>query len=152
VIGRENGADRVTLFAQATSSFPEAQQALLLSGFAVLSTYEKMELALNAPPAPPEEISGIEIRSFAEGQDAEPIYRADEEAFLDQRGHPSRTIEQWKRRLKFDEETFDPSVWLIAWGATEIAGAALGEVVHGRGWIDETGCSPPQAMGLQPLW
>jgi GNAT superfamily N-acetyltransferase len=135
MIGREEGADYVTLFAQATSSRPEAQQPLLMSGYTLLSTYEKMELTLNAPPASPEDISGIEICSFAAGQDAEPIYRADEEAFLDQRRHTPRTFEQWKRRLNFDEETFDPSAWLIARDASEVAGAALGEVIQGIGWI-----------------
>jgi GNAT superfamily N-acetyltransferase len=134
-VGREESIDSVTLFSQATSSHPEAQQALTQSAFALLSTYEKMELALNELPAPPQDISGIEIRPFAPGQDAESIYRADEEAFIDQRGHTPRTFEQWRKRLTFDEETFDPSVWLIAWDADEVAGAALGEVAKGVGWI-----------------
>jgi GNAT superfamily N-acetyltransferase len=134
-MGRKEGADSVTLFYQATSLHPEAQQALAQSGFALLSTYEKMELALKAPPAPPENISGIEIRQFALGQDAEPVYLADEEAFLDQRGHTPRTFEQWRKRLNFDGETFDPSVWLIAYDGCDLAGAALGEIVQGIGWI-----------------
>jgi len=135
MISRGDGADRVTLFAQATSLHPEAQQALAQSGFSLLSTYEKMELALNEPPASPQDIPGIEIRSFAAGQDAEPIYRADEEAFIDQRGHTPRTFEQWRKRLNFDEETYDPSLWFIAWDAHEVAGAVLGERVTGVGWI-----------------
>jgi GNAT superfamily N-acetyltransferase len=135
VIGREEGADNVTLLAQATSSYSEARETLMQSGYTLLSTYEKVELALNEIPASPEDIPGIEIRSFAEGQDAEPIYRADEEAFVDQRGHTLRTFKQWKQRLKFDEETFDPSVWLIAYDRVDIAGAALGEIVQGIGWI-----------------
>jgi mycothiol synthase len=134
-MGRKEGAGSVTLFSQATSLHPEGRQALAQSGFSLLSTYEKMELALNKPPASPQDIPGIEIRSFAAGQDAEPIYRADEEAFIDQRGHTLRTFEQWRKRLNFDEELFDPSVWLIAWDRNEAAGAALGEAVNGIGWV-----------------
>jgi GNAT superfamily N-acetyltransferase len=134
-MGRKEGAGSVTLFSQATSLHPEAQQALAQSGFSLLSTYEKMGLALNEPLASPQDIPGIEIRSFAVRQDAEPIYRADEEAFIDQRDHTPRTFEQWKRRLNFDEETFDPSVWLIAYDEGDVAGAALGEIVQGIGWI-----------------
>jgi GNAT superfamily N-acetyltransferase len=134
-IGREENADSVRLFAQATSSYFEAQRALTQADFALLSTYEKMELALNELPAPSANIPGIEIQAFAQEQSAEAVYRADEEAFLDQRGHTPRTFEQWKRRLNFDEETFAPSLWRIAWDATEVAGAALGEVVEGMGWI-----------------
>ena len=137
-IGREESIDSVALFSQATTSPPEAEQAFTQSGFALLSTYEKMELALNEPPAPPQDIPSVGIRSFATGQDAEPVYRADEEAFIDQRGHTPRTFEQWRKRLNFDEETFDPSVWFISWDADEVAGAALGELVgeeslHDRG-------------------
>jgi ribosomal protein S18 acetylase RimI-like enzyme len=134
-IGREDGVDRLKLFAQATCSHPEAREALAQSGYTLLSTYEKMELALNELPAPSQDIPGIEMRGFAAGQDAEPIYRADEEAFVDQRGHTARTFEQWKQRLNVDEETFDPSVWLIACDGDEIAGAALGEIANGVGWI-----------------
>jgi mycothiol synthase len=134
-IGREDGADSVTLFSQATSSPPEARQELVQCGFALLSTYEKMELALRESPAPPEDSRGIVIRPFAVGQDAEPVYRADEEAFIDQRGHTPRTFEQWKQRLNFEDETFDPSVWLIACDGSEVAGGALGEVATGPGWI-----------------
>ncbi len=92
-----------------------------------------MELALKDPPAAPGNLLGIEIRSFAAEQDVELVYRADEEAFVDQRGHTPRTFGQWKQRLNFDTESFDPSVWLIASDGTEIAGAALGEVINDVG-------------------
>jgi GNAT superfamily N-acetyltransferase len=134
-IGREEGADSVTLFSQATSTQVEAQQALTQSGFSVLSIYEKMELALSEPPLSPETSPGIEIRPFACTEGAELVYRADEEAFMDQRNHTPRTFERWKQRLNFNEGTFDPSVWCIAWNKSEIAGAALGEVLQDTGWI-----------------
>src|SRR5262245_9215904 len=86
-------------------------------------------------PAPPENIPGIEVCSFAIGQDAESVYRADEEAFLDQRGHFPRAFEQWKQWLNLEEETFDPSVWLIAWDENDIASVALSLSVNGMGWI-----------------
>jgi GNAT superfamily N-acetyltransferase len=131
----EEGAASVTFFAQATSAHPAAQQALLRSGFVVTSTYEKMDLVLREPPATPKVIADIEIRPFAVGHDAEMVYRADEEAFQDQRGHMPRTFERWSQRLNLGGETHDPSLWLIAWDADAVAGVALGEVVRGVGWI-----------------
>jgi mycothiol synthase len=134
-IGQEEGAHSVNFFAQATSSHSAAQHALLQSGFVVSSTYEKMERALSEPPASPDVITGIELRSFARERDAEAVYRADEEAFQDQRGHTPRTVEQWSQRLNLYGETYEPSVWFIAWDEEEVAGVALGEIVEHVGWI-----------------
>ncbi len=134
-LGQAAGDRSVTLFAQATSAHPAAQQALLQSGFVVTSTYEEMELALSTPPMDPDVIGDIEIRPFNAGQDATDVYRADEEAFQDQRGHAARTFEQWSRRLTQSETAADPALWLIAWDGGEVAGAALGEVINGVGWI-----------------
>lgn len=142
-IGVEEGAADVKLFAQATSTHPAAQQALAQSGYVVTSTYEQMELVLNGPPKSPMDIAGVEIRPLAAGQDTEAIYRADEEAFLDERGHTPRTFERWNQRLNLREETSDPPVWLIAWDADEIAGAALGEVIKRVGWMHHLGVRRP---------
>lgn len=135
-IGREAGTHSVRLFAQATLAHPTAQQALSECGFVISSIYEQMELVLNAAPEPPKAIGGVEIRPFAAGHDAaEAVHRADEEAFQDQRGHTPRTFERWSKRLSLNGESYDPSLWLIAWDTGEVAGAALGEVVKGVGWI-----------------
>lgn len=135
-MARDEGARGVTLFAQATSTHPTAQQALQQSGFVITSTYEQMELALTEPPSLPDLLPGIEIRPFAVGQDdAAVLHRADEEAFLDQRDHTPRAFEQWTQRLNLSRKTFDPSLWLIAWDADAVAGAALGEIIEDTGWI-----------------
>ena len=34
-------------------------------------------------------------------------------------------------------------MWMIAWDATEVAGAALGEVINGVGWIHHVGVRRP---------
>jgi mycothiol synthase len=134
-IARTEGAHGLTLFSQAPSSYPAAQQALLDAGFALSSTYEKMEWTLGELSANPDAISGVDVHPFVIGQDAEAVYRADEEAFLDQRGHTPRTFAQWRQRLNFGGETFNPALWRIAWAADTVAGAALGEVVEQVGWI-----------------
>lgn len=135
-MARDEGARSATLFAQATSAHPTAQQALQQSGFVITSAYEQMELALTEPPPLPDVLPGIEIRPFAVGQDdAAMLHRADEEAFLDQRGHTPRAFEQWTQRLNLSGKTFDPSLWLIAWDVNEVAGAALCEIIEDVGWI-----------------
>ena len=65
---RAEGAHHFTLFAQATGSNPALQQALLQAGFVMISTFEKMELVLAEPPAPPQAIASIAIRPFVVGK------------------------------------------------------------------------------------
>lgn len=135
-LGRADGARSVRLFAQATSACPEIQQALAQAAYTVTSSYEQMELALSEASARSASVPGIEIRPFdSERDDMEAVYRADEEAFQDERGHTPRTFEQWRQRLNLSGEAFDPALWLIAWDGDEIAGAALGERIKSVGWI-----------------
>lgn len=134
-LGKTEDAKAVTLFAQATAAQPANQWALLDRYFEVSSTYEKMEFALTEPPSPPSPITNIMIRQFAVGDDEEAIYHADEEAFLDQRGHTSRTFAQWSQRLRQSVGPPDPALWLIAWDGEVVAGAALCEVIADIGWI-----------------
>lgn len=135
-LGRLDGAGSVRLFAQATSASPETGQALAQAGYTITSGYEQMEMALDTAPAPPASLAGIEIRPFSSGRDDMlAVYRADEEAFQDERGHTPRTFERWRQRLNLSGEAFDPALWLIAWDSEEIAGAALGERIKGAGWL-----------------
>ena len=132
-----------TLFAQATGSNPALQQVLLQAGFVTASTFEKMKVVLKEPPAVPQAIAGIALRPFVAGQDTDVIYRADEEAFADERGYAPRTFAQWGRRLNMRERTDELPVWIIAWDATQVAGAALGEVIGGVGWLHHVGVRRP---------
>ena len=143
VMLRAKGAQPFTLFAQASGSNPALLQALLRAGFVTSSTFEKMELVLAEPPAAPQAIASIAIRPFVAGQGVEPIYHADEEAFVDERGYAPRTFAQWSQRLTMREQTDEPPVWMIAWDATEVVGAALGEVISGVGWLHHVGVRRP---------
>jgi len=142
-IAREEGAASFKLFAQATSTNAAAQQALAQSGFSATSTFERMQLTMEKSPAEPAAIAGIAIRPFRPGQDEDAVYRADEEAFLDERGKTPRTFEQWSQRLNLSAENFDPSLWLVAWDDGEVAGAALGEASGAVGWIHHVGVRRP---------
>lgn len=143
-LARAEDRDSLHLFAQATSNNTMAQEALADSAFAATSTFERMRLALDAPPSEPPAIAGIDVRPFRVGQDEEAVYRADEEAFLDERGKAPRSFEQWSRRLNLNAAYLDPALWLIAWDGEAIAGAALGEAVTAEtGWIHHVGVRRP---------
>lgn len=141
-IAREEGAQQVHLFAQATSAHPEAQRAIAEAGYTMTSTFEQMVCRLDAPPAPLPDLASIAIRPLIVGQE-ETIYAADEEAFRDARGHDRRTFEQWCRRLNRHGEQFAPWMWRVAWDGDAVAGAALGEVVGDDGWIHHLGVRRP---------
>ena len=106
-LGRADGAQSLMLFAQAPVSQPVFKWALEDNRFEVSSTYEAMEYTLTEAPRPPAAIPGIVIRPLdAEPDDeaAQAVWRADEEAFQDQRGHTPRTFAEWRQRLNQGDE------------------------------------------------
>lgn len=90
-------------------------------------------------PLPPALISDIEIRPFVLEQDAQAAYRADDEAFLDERGYESRTFERWSKRLHIYDKDFDPNVCFVAWDGGVIAGGIYTTVLDGIGDIMHVG-------------
>jgi mycothiol synthase len=146
-IARATGVGSARLFAQATSNNAAAQRALADAGNDITSTYERMQMPLDAPPTEPPAVAGISVRAIRVGQDEDAVYRADEEAFLDQRGKEPRSFEQWSRRFNLHAEHFDPALWLVAWDEDdrrgEVAGAALAEADGATGWIHHLGVRRP---------
>ncbi|MFN8372750.1 MAG: GNAT family N-acetyltransferase [Anaerolineae bacterium] len=119
-----------------------ALRILEKSGFELRSTFHVMECTLEAEPPALSPIANIDIREFVVGTDDDPVYEADEEAFLDEYGKEPRTFVQWARRLNM-YEGFDASLWFVAWEGDQVAGAALNEVENGKGRIHHLGVRRP---------
>jgi mycothiol synthase len=111
-----------------------AQRVLQKHGYQFIRAYDVLETTLDEEPPSPQNVMGIEIRRFLPGKDDQAVYEADEEAYADEWGKSPRTFKQWARRMKLDD-SFDGSLWFVAWDENQVAGTAMGEVERGKGRI-----------------
>jgi mycothiol synthase len=113
----------------------------------------RMEIALEALPPTPQWPDGIELRPFIVEDHAHIVHEAVEEAFRDHWGHTPMPFENWKNYTLL-RESFDPSLWMIAWDGDEIAGVSLNRIRSELGWVGSLGVRRPwrkQGLGLALL-
>lgn len=113
----------------------------------------RMEIALEEPPSMSQWPDGVELRPFLVEEHARPVYEAVDEAFRDHWGHTPIRYENWKNHTLL-RDSFDPSLWMIAWDGNEIAGVSLNRFRSGIGWIGSLGVRRPwrkKGLGLALL-
>jgi mycothiol synthase len=96
----------------------------------------RMEIDLNdlrTPVVP----AGIEIRTLEEGQERI-AYEVHEETFVDSWDHVSEPYEEWLHYL-VKAESFDPTLWFLAWDGAEPAAVEICRVRDDIGWIGVLG-------------
>ena len=113
----------------------------LLNGYHSHLSFLIMELIMSAPPATPEWMDGIEVRSFIPAHDEQATFRSDEEAAEDKGYHQPLDFEDWSKRMGLGSERFDPGLWFLACDGNEIAGVALNyyDPRSDTGWVDHLG-------------
>jgi mycothiol synthase len=89
----------------------------------------------DAPPVATPVPDGIVLRRFVPERDERAVYEADEEAFGDHFLHVPATIEQWRTGC-IEHPRFDPSLWLVAWDAADVAGECLTFVDEHEAYVD----------------
>ena len=94
-------------------------------GYALVRRWERMLIAMDAPPEPPSLPAGVTIRAFVPGQDDRPFAEAMEEAQADEWGHIPLTWEQWRYYHIESVPDFDPSLYFVAEEGAQIIGGAL---------------------------
>jgi len=116
-------------------------QLFASSGYRSNLSFIIMELKLETPPKNPEWTKGVTVRAFVTGQDEEATYRTDEEAGEDKGYHTPLTYEGWIKRMGMDRETFDPSIWFLAFEENDIVGVALNAYDRASDtvWVDHLG-------------
>jgi mycothiol synthase len=104
------------------------------NGYSPVHYYWRMEIKLQEAPAPAAFPDGIELRPFLKDEQASAVWQADNEAFRDHWGSHDRTFEEWSHG-KFGNPNFDPTLWMIAWDGSEVAGFSQNRFRKGIGWI-----------------
>jgi mycothiol synthase len=85
--------------------------------------------------------AGVSVRTFERGRDDRAIHAVMEESFAEHWGHVEVPFEDWRPRL--ETEWFDPSLVLLAEVGDEMAGALIGGVLEGEGWVMTLGVRAP---------
>ncbi|HEY6961196.1 MAG TPA: GNAT family N-acetyltransferase [Gaiellaceae bacterium] len=104
-----------------------------------------MEIALDAPPHRPPLPQGLELRPYRD-EDAEQLREALNEAFADDPFHEDISPSNF-REFFLEARAFDPTLWLLAWDAAELAGFNVVYPERGSdatlGWVNTLGVRGP---------
>jgi len=104
------------------------------NGYSPVRYFWRMEIKLQAAPAPVIFPDDIELRPFIKDEHAVAVWQADNEAFRDHWGSHDRTYEKWAH-VKFGNPNFDPTLWMVAWDGKEVAGFSQNRYRKGIGWV-----------------
>jgi mycothiol synthase len=136
--------EKVNLFTRVSEKNRTLLQLFASNGYHSNLSFLVMEVTLDEPPPPPLWADGINVRTFIKGQDEQATYRTDEEAAVDKGYHDPLSYEAWEKRMRMDQESFDPSLWFLACEGNDIAGVALNLYAQqsNTGWVDHLSVRP----------
>lgn len=110
--------------------------ALLDRGYTVVRESYLMRLDFGEAATEPSPLpAGIEVRAFRPGRDEEAVYAATEEAYADHFLFSPSTTAQWLLHT-VDHPRHDPSLWLVAWAAGEVAGETMAFADEAEVYVD----------------
>lgn len=142
---------RVGLHVHVYHGHEPSRRLLLDNEFELSRSFWRMVIDLVDQPPAPEWPEGIRLRRYRHPQDAKAVYWAEQEAFRDHWGHVEESFEtgfaRWSHR-SFDNASFDPDLWFLAYDGDQIAGMARC-LAHARddpdmGWI--------RSLSVRPAW
>jgi len=135
---------RISLRSPIVNGDQAAHELHRKEGYTPIRYYWRMEINLTAPPAPASFPEGIELRPFIKDEHARAVLDAQNESFRDHWSNHDETYEEWAP-LKFGRESFDPTLWMIAWDgrSAQIAGFSQNRYRGGIGWIGTLGVRRP---------
>lgn len=137
---------KVTLGSGTTSTVAANARLMTDFGMTLKRSFYTMTIDLAHEIPAPQFPDGITLRNYEGDHDAEPIFRAKDEAFLDHFGHLDEPFETafatWKHRM-INHADFDPSLFFVAMDGDQIAGVTLctpnWEGTSTLGWINTVG-------------
>jgi mycothiol synthase len=106
-------------------------------GYHAVRYFWRMEVTLTTPPVVAQFPAGVELRPFDPQSHMRKVYEVNQESFADHWGFTRIPFERWKHIRMND--TFDPTLWYVAWHKDEIAGICLCRSRSGNGWVGTLG-------------
>src|SRR4051794_21460302 len=129
--GRELGFSRVRNAVLSTNGL--ARTLLTSRGYRTVRHYYVMKIAVDDDLPEPEWPSGIDVRTFTQGDEGE-LYEADREAFAEDWGRPDRSFEAWWSKFG-GSESFDPGLTFLAWDRDRVGGYSICGLAFGGGLV-----------------
>ena len=137
---------RVAISCYVAQNDEQGVLSLQRHGFQEIRRSWNMEIEMNEAPSQPEWPAGISVRTFRPG-DERVVFDTDEEAFQDHWGHMPGNFENFKH-WTVERETFDPTLWFLAYEGDRIAGISLCMHRDVLGWVDTLAASGPGQSAL----
>ena len=125
---------RVTLSSFTGGSYEEAKRLFEGQGFKEIRRSWRMEIDMSDMPPAPEWPENVTVRTFQPG-DERAVFETVDEAFQDHFGHMRGDFEEWKH-WTVERETFDPSLWFLAFDGEKLAGCSLCSYEGELGWVN----------------
>jgi mycothiol synthase len=144
VAAERNPGDPPRIIADASSANPRAAAAFERAGFRLYRHAFRMAIDLDQELPEPRFPEGFDVRTF-DGDDERGLFDVVNEAFEDSWDHMPGVFEEW-RHWFIESESFDPSLWWLAYDGTEIAGFCLCrpyEAEPDLGWVSSLGVRRP---------
>lgn len=101
----------------------------------------RMEIDLDDAVPPPAFAEGLEVRPLERG-DERVAYTVHQESFEDSWEHHGEPYDEWTHYL-VETESYDPSLWFVAWDGEQAAGVSLCRVRDDVGWVGILGVRRP---------
>ncbi|HEU0302941.1 MAG TPA: GNAT family N-acetyltransferase [Gaiellaceae bacterium] len=120
------------------------EEAVRERGFRLIRHFFRMEIGLDAEPAPPVWPEGMTVRTVEPGE-TRAVYDAITDAFADHWDFVPTAFEEWEHLFVRSSE-FDPTLWFLAVEGDEIAGLSLCRSERRPG-VGHVG-----VLGVRPAW
>jgi len=117
-----------------------ARQLMSQLGYEGSKVFRRMRIELEERPEPVTWPSGLELRSFVDGQDEQAYFDALVTTFADHWAAAPRTLERWESSMKTGD--YDTNLWLQLFDDDTIVAIGAGKVMGDSGWIPNVGVLP----------
>jgi ribosomal protein S18 acetylase RimI-like enzyme len=128
-VDRVEDGVRVSLRGAVHQEVDQAARVMREFGFELFRHSLRMQVDFENPPPAPEWPEGISIRSYRPEEDAETVYRVDDEVFQDHFGYVQQPFEEGFQRFMHNltsSDRYDPALWHLAVEGETVVGICLG--------------------------
>lgn len=113
------------------------------AGYTPVRYHWRMGIELESVPVVPALPEGLKFRPFIKDEHATAIWQARNEAYLGNWGSRQFSFEEFSY-FTFENPEYDPSLWMVAWDGSEVAGFSINQHKMGIGWI--------HILAVRPAW